>query len=220
MQEPSSIEHQPASATIASTLRSEILAGVIAPGVRLRQDGLAARFGTSRIPVREALRQLETEALVVSDGHRGARVAPISLDSAMERMEIRAALEPMALRLAVPAMSELDFDHIEGILADYDATDEPARWSAANWAFHTALYAPCGRPTLLAMIEANFANVDRFMRVRLSRTTGRERPQREHRAIVAACRLGDAVAAARLLEAHLDSARKSLAAAMRLGRSA
>jgi DNA-binding GntR family transcriptional regulator len=208
MQEPSSIEHQPASATIASTLRSEILAGVIAPGVRLRQDGLAARFGTSRIPVREALRQLETEALVVSDGHRGARVAPISLDSAM------------ALRLAVPAMSELDFDHIEGILADYDATDEPARWSAANWAFHTALYAPCGRPTLLAMIEANFANVDRFMRVRLSRTTGRERPQREHRAIVAACRLGDAVAAARLLEAHLDSARKSLAAAMRLGRSA
>ena len=74
MQAPSSIEHQPASATIASTLRSEILAGVIAPGVRLRQDGLAARFGTSRIPVREALRQLETEALVVSDGHRGARV--------------------------------------------------------------------------------------------------------------------------------------------------
>ncbi|MDB5414629.1 MAG: GntR family transcriptional regulator [Rubritepida sp.] len=213
-------ENQPASLAISAALRADILAGVIEPGARLRQDELASRFGTSRIPVREALRQLEAEALVINDVHRGARVAPLTLDETLERMEIRVALECAALKLAVPAMSELDFEMLETILAEYDLAEEPAQWTACNWAFHTALYAPCNRPTLLALIQANITNADRFLRLRLSQTTGKERPQIEHREILAACRAGDAARAAALLEGHIARARKSLATAMRLSRPA
>jgi DNA-binding GntR family transcriptional regulator len=211
-------ESQPASLAITAALRADIMSGAIAPGARLRQDELASRFGTSRIPVREALRQLEAEALVIHDTHRGARVAPLTLDETLERMEIRMALECAALKLAVPDMSDLDFEHMEGILAEYDLAEEPAQWTTFNWAFHTALYAPCNRPTLLALIQANSANADRFMRLRLSQATGKERPQIEHREILAACRAGDAARAATLLEEHIARSRKSLAASMRLSR--
>jgi DNA-binding GntR family transcriptional regulator len=211
-------ESQPASLAITAALRAEILSGAIPPGERLRQDELATRFRTSRIPVREALRQLEAEALVIHDTHRGARVAPLTLDETLERMEIRMALECAALKLAVPDMSDLDFEHIEGILAEYDLAEDAAQWTRCNWAFHTALYAPCNRPTLLALIQANFANVDRFLRLRLSQATGKERPQIEHREMLAACRAGDASRAATLLEEHIAKSRKSLAASMRLNR--
>src|SRR5690606_13793900 len=173
MEDPMTVM-RPASLSITALLRADILAGRIAPGTRLRQDQLATRFGTSRIPVREALRQLEAEALVVNDRHRGARVAPLTLDETLQRMEIRSALETTALRLAVPAMSRLDFEEMERILDEYDASDDPAEWTRANWAFHTALYAPCGRPVLLGMLEANYAKVDRFVRLRLSQTSGKE----------------------------------------------
>lgn len=206
----------PASLAITSALRAEIMSGAIAPGARLRQDELATRFGTSRIPVREALRQLEAEALVIHDLNRGARVAPLTLDETLERMEIRMALEGAALKLAVPQMSELDFEHLEAVLAEYDLAEEPAQWTACNWRFHTALYAPCGRPVLLGLIETNFASADRFLRLRLSQATGKERPQIEHREILAACRAGNAAQAATLLEAHIAKSRKSLAASMRL----
>jgi DNA-binding GntR family transcriptional regulator len=209
-------ENQPASAAIAAALRAEILSGGVEPGARLRQDELATRFGTSRIPVREALRQLEAEALVIHDTHRGARVAPLTLDETLERMEIRIALECTALRLALPAISDLDFELMERILADYDRSETPAEWTTANWAFHTALYAPAARPTLLAMIQANYANVDRFLRLRLSEATGKDRPQREHRAILDACRAGDSNRAVALLEAHIARARRSLAGAVRM----
>lgn len=211
-------ESQPASLAITAALRADILSGAIAPGMRLRQDELATRFGTSRIPVREALLQLEAEALVIHDAHRGARVAPLTLDETLERMEIRMGLECLALKLAVPHMSELDFEHLESILAEYDQAEVPAQWTACNWAFHTALYAPCGRPTLLALIQANFTNADRFLRLRLSQATGKERPQVEHREMLAACRAGDAARAATLLEEHIARSRKSLAASMRLNR--
>jgi len=209
-------ENQPASAAIAATLRAEILSGGVEPGARLRQDELASRFGTSRIPVREALRQLQAETLVIHDAHRGARVAPLTLDDTLERMEIRIALECAALRLAVPAISDPDVALMERILDDYDRSETPQEWTTANWAFHTALYAPAARPTLLAMIQANYANVDRFLRLRLSEATGKDRPQREHRAILEACRNNDAARAVTLLEAHIARARRSLAGALRI----
>ena len=196
------------------------MSGAIQPGTWLRQDALAERFGTSRIPVREALRQLENEALVVHDVHKGARVAPLTVEETLERMDIRIALEAQALRFAVPAMSELDFEELERILAQYDASDDPEHWAAANWEFHTLLYAPSGRPTLLAMIQANYANVDRFVRLRISESTGKERPQREHREILEACRRGDPSDAVYLLECHIVNARKHLASAFRMGRRA
>ncbi len=83
-------------------LRAAISSGELAPGLQLRQDELAARFGTSRIPVREALRQLEAEGFVTFLPNRGAVVSDLSIDEVIELLEIRIALECHALRLAIP----------------------------------------------------------------------------------------------------------------------
>ena len=100
--------------TVREGLRRAILAGEFAPGSQLRQDELAQRFGTSRIPVREALRQLEAEGLVSILPNRGATVSSLSLDEVLELMEIRIALECRALRMAIPNMVDTDLDFALG----------------------------------------------------------------------------------------------------------
>ena len=91
---------------VREELRRAISQGEFAPGVQLRQDELAERFGTSRIPVREALRQLEAEGFVTLLPNRGAVVSDLSIDEVIELLEIRIALECHALRLAIPAEPE------------------------------------------------------------------------------------------------------------------
>jgi DNA-binding GntR family transcriptional regulator len=196
-------------------VRKAIFSGDLEPGAQLRQDELADRYGTSRIPVREALRQLEAEGLVTLHPNRGAVVSTLSLDDVLEMLEIRIALECRALRLAVPNMVDADFDVAAAILDSYEAEPRPQRWGEMNWQFHKALYAPCNRPKLIAMIEANYGHVGRFIRVQVSLAAGKERPQREHHAMLDACRRADTDAAVRMLEEHIVHTQKSLRAAAR-----
>jgi DNA-binding GntR family transcriptional regulator len=205
----------PAPDLVRSELRRAIIDGELAGATQLKQDELAERFGVSRIPVREALKQLAAEGLVTFHPNRGAVVASLSLDEVMEMLEIRIALECRALRLAIPNMLEEDFEQATQILADYDKEPSARKWGEMNWRFHEMLYAPCHRPKLLAMIDANYGHVDRFTRFQVSLAAGKERPQREHYQILDACRQGDADRAARLLEEHIAYTQKSLLAATR-----
>lgn len=200
---------------VRDELRKVIYAGAISPGAQLRQDELAHRFGTSRIPVREALRQLEAEGLVSILPNRGAKVSDLSLDQVLELLDIRIALECRALRLAIPNMIHADYEAAADILRSYDLEPDPRRWGEMNWAFHEALYAPCGRAKLLAMIGANYGHVGRFIRAWVSRAAGKERPQREHYALLDACRINHVDRAVGTLEDHLLQTQKSLMAAGR-----
>jgi len=199
-------------------LRELIIKGAFKGGEALRQDELAARFGVSRIPVREALRQLEAEGLVTYEANRGAVVSSLSLDDALEMLDIRIALECRALRLAVPNMTDLDLGRLERLMDAYGRAKKPTDAERLNRDFHLGLYAPADRPRLLALIRDNFDNANRFTRVQVSLATGRERPHREHEAIFRACRDGDVEGAASLLEGHLAYSQKALAAAVRHGR--
>src|SRR5919204_6551984 len=105
---------------VADVLRDAIMRGVLKGGQPLRQDELAAQFGLSRIPVREALRQLEGEGLVTVNPHRGAVVSTLSSDELQEVCEIRSALETMALRLAIPHLDEEALARAEAILVETD----------------------------------------------------------------------------------------------------
>ena len=201
--------------TVREALRLAISSGDLAPGVQLRQDELATRFGTSRIPVREALRQLEAEGFVTFLPNRGAVVSDLSVDEVVELLEIRIALECHALRLAIPVLGEIDLDEARKILQAYDSEPDPAKWGAFNWKFHETLYAPCNRPRLLAMIEANYGHVGRFTRTLVSRATGKERPQREHYQLLELCRDGEVEKAVRLLRDHIVQTQKTLKAAQR-----
>lgn len=202
---------------VREQLREAIISGELVSGAKLSQDELAARFGTSRIPVREALRQLEAEGLVTLYPNKGAVVATLSLADVLEIMEIRIALECRALQLAIPNMIDADLDGAEELLKRYDAEPEPAKWSEMNWRFHEALYSPCNHSRLVALIEANFGHVNRFMRVQISKTVGREGPQRDHHNILNACREGDVEKSVKLLEKHLLGTQKAL---MAMGRRA
>jgi DNA-binding GntR family transcriptional regulator len=135
----------------------------------------------------------------------------------LELLEIRIGLECRALKLAIPNMVDADFDLAAEILNGYDSEPEPRKWGEMNWRFHETLYVPCNRPKLLSMIELNYGHVGRFVRLQVSLAAGKQQPNREHWAILEACRAGDVDRAVRLLEEHIVHTQKSLAAAMRRG---
>ena len=106
--------------TVASmtldAIRDGILHGIYTEGEPLRQDALAAELGVSRIPIREALRQLEAEGLVTFSPHRGAIVSILSLAEIEEVFDIRANLEPDLLRRAIPRLTTYQLDQADEIL--------------------------------------------------------------------------------------------------------
>ena len=206
------LQKRPAPELVRDGVREAILRGVIPEGTQLRQDQLAEQYGTSRIPVREALRQLESEGLVRIEPNKGAIVTSLSVDEVLEMLDIRIALECRALRLAVPNMADEDLDHAAGILETYSGDADPESWGRMNWRFHWTLYAPCHMPRLLQMIEANYGHVSRFVRTQVSIAAGKERPQREHRKLLELCREGKADDAVDLLESHIEQTQKSVRA--------
>jgi DNA-binding GntR family transcriptional regulator len=204
---------------IRDQLRSDILKGKIPEGMPLLQSKLASRFKTSRIPVREALRQLAAEGLVSYHENRGATVSRLSLEEVLDLIEVRIALECHAIKLAVPNMVQADISTAEQLLLTYDAEQDAENWGDFNWKFHQTLYAPCDSPRLLALIQDNYGHVDRFLRLQVSLATGKNDPQRDHWEILKACRHQDADRASRLMEEHLSDTKKALVAATRRARA-
>lgn len=195
---------------IADALRQAILHGIFQEGESLRQDQIATKFGVSRIPVREALRQLEVEGLVTFYTNRGATVSVLSPAEAQELCEIRAALETTALRVALPQLQAEDMQKAEALLAATDQATDVGRWSELNWEFHATLYAPARRPRLMTMLKAIHVNMDRYVRLQMSQMHYLERSQKEHYQLLAACRQQDTPGAIALLEAHITEAGQHL----------
>jgi DNA-binding GntR family transcriptional regulator len=201
---------EPVSQRIFRSLKDEILNGVLPPGIQLRQEAVAEKYGVSRAPVREALHQLESEGLLTSELHKGAFVSNRSLDEVEEMLDIRQALEMQALKLAVPRITPQIIEDARKILTVYDQSDDPLEWRDLNVAFHMALYAPCNRPRLIKMIEDVVLVNYRFLRTYISSTVGRSAPQDEHHMILDACAAGDAERALQLLDMHLTHTRLAL----------
>ncbi len=202
--------------SIRDQLRASILDGKLEGGTFLRQEELATHFGTSRIPVREALRQLETEGLIAFHYNRGAVVTSLTGADIIEMFELRLALECHALTVAIPNMAEDDLEQAERLLTTYDLNPTPADISSINWRFHQALYAPCDLPKLLMMIEWNHGNLGRFVKPQPCTRSNIERSQNEHWKIFVACRQGDVNQAVSMLRQHIIDTKKSLAALGRM----
>jgi DNA-binding GntR family transcriptional regulator len=187
---------------IADVIRTLILRGHLEGGEPLRQDTIARWFGVSHIPVRESLRQLTAEGLVQLHDKRGAAVAPLRPDEAEEILEIRLTLEIRAVSLAMPHWTEATFDDLEKLLVEAEACDSIDRWSDINRIFHEKLYQPCARPRLLNLIASLNANVERYIRLLVSRSDYRLQAQQEHRAILASARVRNSASLAALVEHH------------------
>lgn len=206
-----------ASATdlVLAALRQEIEQGLLEPGSALRQDELATRLGTSRIPVREALRTLQAEGLVIYSTNKGATVAMISEHEIQEMLEVRIALECHAIRLGVPNLVEADIEAARRLLTEYDAAPNPEQWTAMNWTFHWTLYEPSDCSRLLVAIERNFKQFNNVARNHISRLAGKERPQAEHHRLLALAEAGKANEAANLLREHIQGTQRLIKAGAR-----
>ncbi|MBU3000925.1 GntR family transcriptional regulator [Roseovarius nubinhibens] len=202
---------------IYDDIRAAILSGDIAPGAPLRQDEIAKRFGVSKIPVREALRRLEVDNLVVFERNKGATVRHYSETEVLQLLDIRIALECRALELAVPHMITTDFSDMRQLLRDYANRTDPAEWGAMNAKFHHMLYEPCGNPQLMKMIDDLQGKLGQFLRLLVSTASGLERPMREHDEILEACERGDTQTAVRTLRHHIEATQKEVAAFLRRG---
>ncbi len=207
------IRRQTLAGMTLDALRDRILHGIYPEGEPLRQDAIADELGVSRIPVREALRQLEAEGLVTFNPHRGAVVSSLSLPEITELFELRALIEVELLRLAVPNASADDVARGRQLLDAYDTallSGDVASWGAMNWQFHSTLYAPADRAFTLGVAQRLHQQCDRYLRMQLALTRGATRATTEHRAILAAVRKRDAERACALLRDHVIGAGRTL----------
>jgi DNA-binding GntR family transcriptional regulator len=198
---------------VLDALRERILRGDFPDGEPLRQDALADELGVSRIPVREALRQLEAEGLVTFSPHRGAIVSSLSLGEIAELFELRAEIECDLLRRAIPLATKEHIDRALEVLDEFqDAyrAGDLARWGALNWHFHAALYAPANRNLTMGVIQKLHHHSDRYFRIQLVLTNGGPKATEEHRAIAGAVRKKDVKTAVQLMRAHILGAGQSL----------
>jgi DNA-binding GntR family transcriptional regulator len=194
---------------LVTALRQAIIAGELKPGSTLRQEELARSHNTSRMPIREALRTLAAEGLVQLAPNRGAVVAPIDADELRENFEMREAAEVLAMRLALPHLSNAQIDRAAALQQRID-TDGLAAFGALNRAFHMTLYTPCARPRLLAHIASLHDVAERYMRFTLARLDYLVTSSSEHRALLDACYRRDAAEAERLTAQHIVGAGRTL----------
>lgn len=217
------IQRQTVASMTVEALRERILRGDFPEGEPLRQDALAEELGVSRIPVREALRQLEAEGLVTFSPHRGAVVSTLSLEEIEELFELRADVECELLRRAIPNTGGEHLARAGDILDEFDAaleTGETERCGPLNWRFHSALYAPARRNFTMGVVQKLHQHSDRYFRMHVVLARGGARANQEHRAIAEAVREQDVKGALRLLRDHILGAGQSLVAFLEKERGA
>lgn len=194
--------------TVAKNLKEKILSREISGGEPLRQDAIAKEFGISIIPVREALRQLESEGLVQLVPRRGAIATQLTLSKALEWIKIRRLIEVDLIGEAIDNMTEADADKAEEILERYNANltthTDIEHWSDLNWEFHAALYAPANRPETMEILAALHKKCDCYIRLQLLEGDHIERAQAEHKELLNQYRLKKKRAVKALLDKHIS----------------
>src|SRR3984957_11012747 len=154
------------SARIADEIRSAVLSGEMRPGMRIRQELLAAKFGASRIPVREALKQLENEGLVGLAPNRGAWIADVNSEESIEVYKIREVVEPLAIFESVPNLTEADIAALEATVRDLERVSTVEEYIQLDRQFHLRTYARAKMPLMQSMIE-RFWNSTQHLRRQL-----------------------------------------------------
>ena len=196
--------HQ-ARAVIEERLRSAILVGRLPPGTAVRQQELATLFGVSRMPVREALRQLEAQSLLKVEMHKGAVVAPLIGEDAVDTYALRVLLESEALRQSIPLLDASDIASARGYIQQLENETRHAEIGRLNRLFHMALYSKASNRKLLRLIENELNEEERFLRFHLSSMGLGKLTQDDHNALVDAAsdKLVDEAVA--VLARHLNS---------------
>ena len=201
-----------APARVAAYLRELILHDVLKPGDRIRQEEIAARFGTSRLPVREALRMLEAEGLTEHEPNKGARVPRLSMHEVDVVYRMRERLEPLALTESLPRLTEDDHGRLEDVQQQIEANTDLDRFLDLDREFHLGTYSGCAIDPLNAMVTRLWNSTQHYRReyVALGGEARMWVVNAEHRLILDAVVRRDTTDAERFLQGHIRRTRIEL----------
>jgi DNA-binding GntR family transcriptional regulator len=204
--------HGATGARIADSLRHDILAGGYIPGERIRQDELAERHGASRLPVREALRTLETEGLVTLVANTGAWVSQLNQLECRELYLMRERLEPLLLSINLPLIPADDLDGLDLLADSMEHCDDVERFLRLDREFHLSCleYAPTA--VLKQTVSSLWNRTQHYRRAvtRLYYSDGDSSVHHDHHLIVGALRRRDSEEAERMLATHIRRSRMEL----------
>lgn len=198
---------------VEQSIRDDIVSGKLAFGTRLRIDELSGRYGVSHMPVREALRVLHGEGLVVIEPNRGARVLTVHPGFIEDLFDMRTALETMLARRAAERRTRDHLDELRRAEDDLEALVEKRDFASvaeANRRFHTVINDAAGNPGALVIVDRHWLLLSALLR---RYGHGEERFQRvidDHQHIIHSIERRDAAAAAALMGAHIEKAKNNL----------
>lgn len=191
---------------VVGEIRHMMRTGELAPGQQVRQESLAARLGVSRIPVREALKVLQTEGVLRHEPHVGYSVTRLSADELRQAYLMRRALETEVL-LSLPRLSQAALRELTALntrIGEEVDGGDIARIAAANHEFHFTMFRHSGLGLVVGEIERLWRMTDAYRTVHLYDSAARRRLVREHKAMITALRRGDNAAVVELMNTHRD----------------
>jgi len=210
--------YQPLRELVFEALREAIIKGVLKPGERLMEVQLAEELGVSRTPVREAIRKLELEDLVVMIPRKGAYVSSISLKDVADVFEVRAAVEALAAGLAAERITEEELGELERILvkkAEIIEANDLDRLIEIDILFHDCLYQASRNGKLVQIINNLREHIHRFRSASLASPGRMREALEEHRKIVEAISERNIALAQALAQEHIENAENSILEAIR-----
>ena len=203
-------EYLPLREVVFNTLRQAILKGELKPGERLMEIALAEKLGVSRTPIREAMRKLELEGLVVMIPRRGAQVANITEKDLNDVLEVRITLENMAIEKACANMTDADIRKLEQA-----AEGDLVKMAEADVNFHEVIYEAADNKRLMQVLNNLREQIYRYRVEYLKEDESRNRLVKEHEKITRAIKERDVKAAQELSFEHLENQRMGIIQAIR-----
>ena len=208
------IEYKTRTQLVVEILREKILSGEIVAGQPLRQAALADELNVSRIPVREALLQLEAEGLVSFEPHKGASATELNLDQVDELFELRAMIEGDLLAASLVDITDDALAQATEILTKLDSAlgkeNAANTWSELNSQYHNCLYSGATRPQTQDLVNTLNKNADRYIRMHLLWAGGISRAESEHNDLLDKCKARDIDGAVKILKQHVLGSRDEI----------
>jgi DNA-binding GntR family transcriptional regulator len=200
-------------------IRRRILDGRLAPGSSIDQEEIAAELGLSTTPVREALRRLESERLVVGRAHRDTIVAPLPMEVVENVYQVRQAMDPLAASLAATNASDRQRADMLAVLESGEpGIDDAAARVHYNRSVHRGIYSACGNEILVELLDSMWDVTDRYQRIAMLKTGKAiiDIDSSEHVRIIEAVVNRRSSDAANLMQSHVTGTLEKIRAAARM----
>lgn len=206
-------EYLPLRDVVFNTLRQEILTGKLKPGERLMEIHLANKLGVSRTPIREAIRKLELEGLVIMMPRRGAEVAQISWKSLKDVLEVRRALDVLAIELACERMTQEDLGSLYHACENFEEatkTKDTRKIAEADVAFHDIIVASTGNKRLIQLVNNLSEQMYRYRFEYIKDSNQHQMLVQEHKEMYQHIQSADKAEAASVVRKHIDNQEEAI----------